>query len=329
MKKIKNAAPQRYRMYFITPGLADYTAEGIGAVLVQKPALDKMSSTFVGKPIVNLEHTDKDPEELFQSLKNGANPEEFADGVISAVGYDEASGWYWADGIVWDEETQKNMNNGYSVSCAYDVKEMDDSGGTYNNIGYSEEVLDGEYVHMAIVENPRYERAYIIKNSKGVDMKVKFLRKKNATPPPAPEKEEDEVVENAADGVVDIDGKQVSLAELIAAYQEEKEEEGPEMMNEADEVELENGEKVTVGELINAYKNKGSMENAESPIDEPAEEVVDETLQNAKPKKNENFRKVQNAAHGEAPSKREINTETVRLNRGKARYGTPVAQGGK
>lgn len=44
----------------------------------------------------------------------------------------------------------------------------DDAGGTENNIPYDIEFLDGVFTHLAIVDNPRYERANIVFNSKTV-----------------------------------------------------------------------------------------------------------------------------------------------------------------
>ena len=54
------------------------------------------------------------------------------------------------------------------MSCSYDVKLADDAGGTENNIPYDIEFLDGVFTHLAIVDNPRYERANIVFNSKTV-----------------------------------------------------------------------------------------------------------------------------------------------------------------
>ena len=54
------------------------------------------------------------------------------------------------------------------MSCSYDVKLADAAGGTENNIPYDIEFLDGVFTHLAIVDNPRYERANIVFNSKTV-----------------------------------------------------------------------------------------------------------------------------------------------------------------
>ena len=350
-KTIQNAVPKSYRAYYIEPGLADYTAEGIGLVLVQKPALDKISSTYVGKPVVNLEHTDKEPEELFELSKN-SKPEDFADGIIAATGLLKEdlttetgkvipAGWYWMDILIWDQETIENIDeNGFSVSCAYEITADDSTGGSYHNVDYDAEVLDGVGLHLAIVPNPRYEQSYIIKNSKSEEeiVKVKFFKKKtepkkvvkNNVDPPA--EVEEEVVENAEGYVETEEGEQIPISELMNMYKEkkEKEMENSSVYNMDDEVEVD-GQRMTVKELMSACGYGESVENAEPAQDDDAEEVVDETKQmNNSVKKasgKKNFQKVKNAAHtDEVFEKPKLNTISERLANGKSRYGSAVKQ---
>lgn len=341
--KVKNAAPKSYRAFYITPGLADYTAEGIGTVLVGKEALDKIASTYVGKPVVNLEHTDKEPEELFELSKN-SKPEDFADGIIAATGFDEKSGWHWMDFLVWDADTQENIDNGYSVSCAYDVTEVDEAGGTYNNVPYAEEVLDGEGLHLAIVPNPRYERSYVIQNSKSEEetLKLKLFKKtvKNQEPEKKPKEEETEEeteLDNMDGYVENSKGEKIPISELANMYMEKKKSENAgKAYNMDDELEID-GKRMTVKELMSAAGYGEEKKNAEPAQDDDAEEVVDESKQmnNQKPNlkivKNENFKKVKNAAgkEGDEIKPHNLNTQSERFARGKSRYGTPVAQGGK
>ena len=90
-------------------------------------------------------------------------------GVVSNVWFDDKDGWYWCDGVIWDEATQNLITDkGWSVSCSYCYTKCDDTGGTENNIPYDIEFLDGEFEHLAIVDNPRYEGANIVFNSKTV-----------------------------------------------------------------------------------------------------------------------------------------------------------------
>ena len=348
MNKLKNAVPKSYRAFYITPGIADYTAEGIGAVLVGKEALDKIAPTYVGKPVVNLEHTDKEPEELFELSKN-SKPEDFADGIIAATGFDDKSGWHYMDFLVWDADTQENIDNGYSVSCAYDVTEVDDAEGTYNNVPYAEEVLDGEGLHLAIVPNPRYERAYVIQNSKSEEETLKIVfRKKDKKAPvkkkkvqnadPDDKDDDEETVENAVGYVENSKGEQVPIDELANMYREKMARKNNKCYNMDDEVEID-GKKMKVSELMAAIEEdeEEEIDNAEPAQDDDAEEVVDESKQmnnstEKKTVKNDNFKKVKNAAgkdSGDNEKPANLNTQSERFARGKSRYGTPVAQGGK
>ena len=156
--------PKRYRALHITPGLVDYTdGDQRSTVLIKKPALDLMNPSFLGKPVFNFTHKVVDIKNAFDFTSE--EQEKHAVGVISEVGYDVESGYYFADMMIWDEKTQRNIDNGYGVSNAY-IPEVE-PGGTYNNVPYHQEVMGGKYDHMAIVESPRYGDVKIFENSKG------------------------------------------------------------------------------------------------------------------------------------------------------------------
>ena len=334
------AGARRYRAYYIEPGLADYSAEGIGLVLVQKPALDRMNSSFVGMPVVNFEHTDREPDELFEL--EAADVEEFADGVVAATGYDTDTGWYWADLLIWDDQTQNNLdNNGYSVSCAYDVTNAA-SGGSYHNVDYQEEVLDGEYKHMAVVPNPRYEDAWVIRNSKPGGSAVGLRKKTRRENMPKLDETENGMDEMSNRYVKNAEGERMSLNELVAQYKEMKaaNDEDEMMMNEDELIEVD-GEQISVGDMMRAVqemRNPGdhmqnedtdeeAMDNAVDPIDDPVEPIVDESRQAARKNQGKaNMRKVRNAARREAEFAIQVDTPADRISRGKQRYGSPVKQ---
>ena len=100
---------------------------------------------------------------------NDKNVDDERVGVVNSVWYDNKDGWYWCDGIIWDETAQNLITDkNWSVSCSYDVKTANDEGGSENNIKYDMEFLDGVFTHLALVNNPRYERANIVFNSKTV-----------------------------------------------------------------------------------------------------------------------------------------------------------------
>lgn len=157
--------PQTVKCRFIEPGLVDYEDLGLGTILVQRPFLDKVRNSFVGKPVIDQQHKDAKPE----------NFKEIADGVVIRVWNNPADGWDWCEFLVWDEETLRHTKDpNYFVSCAYDPTRIDRNGGKYHNIDYDGEFLDGAYTHLAIVKDPRYESARIVWNSVGGKMKNPF-----------------------------------------------------------------------------------------------------------------------------------------------------------
>ena len=87
-------------------------------------------------------------------------------GVIANAYFNQPDGWYYVDGIIWDDKAQELINKGWSVSCSYDYLAFNDEGGEENNIHYDKEFTQLNFTHLAIVDNPRYERANIVFNSK-------------------------------------------------------------------------------------------------------------------------------------------------------------------
>lgn len=259
--------PKQYRCSFIEPGVVFYQDLGICSVcgdqracgnagdacqtegetvLVKQDALAKMAQSFVGKPVIDVIHKDVSAD----TVANGE-----ADGIVTRVWLDDKSGWWMCDFLVWSPEAQKHCeSNTYSVSCAYEPTDVDEVGGEYHNIPYAEEIVNGEYTHLAIVTSPRYEGARIFVNSKGGKMSWKFWEKgarKNAAPLD-PLKE-----------LVDVDGKQVPLQNLYDSMEEEKPK-----YNDDTVLETPKGEK-TLGELKQAYRNK-LKKNAEGESIKPS-----------------------------------------------------------
>lgn len=333
-------APKRYRARFIEPGVISYEDVGQGVCLVTREFLDKIRPSFVGKPVFVM-HNDEDPIRAFNfDSKDG----EKADGIVSMVDTD-SDGWDWADMLVWDKEAQSKLDSGWGISCAYDIEKYRD-GGTYNSVPYDEEPIDGAYVHMAIVPNPRYSDSTVRANSKGGETVKKngwFFVKKNAEPTEEDKKkaaEEKAKVEAAKkngeggepdgdEGYVVIEGQQVPMSDLIEAYMQGNQ--NAEEVTPETEVQLPNGQTAKVGDMVKAYQaRKGSMaENAE--VEDPGTEadgdVVDNTKRNSQGREapNENFNIVRKNAQQVVLEKPNIRTRSDRLAEGKSRYGTAVA----
>jgi flagellar biosynthesis GTPase FlhF len=137
-----------FRSKFIEAGLVSYDKAGV--LNVTKEALDRFYQTMVGCPVI-IKHQDVTDE----------NADELRVGVVSGVSYDETSGWYVCEGVIWDKKAQSLIGEGWSVSCTYDVTESTGVAGERNNIHFDDELVNGVFVHLALVPNPRYEKATI------------------------------------------------------------------------------------------------------------------------------------------------------------------------
>lgn len=137
---------------FIEAGIAHY--KNFGDVLITKETLDKFINTMVGCPVI-ITHKDIDDK----------NADKERVGVVSEVWYNQADGWYYCSGIIWNKKAIDLVKNqGWSVSCTYDF-ESDNQPKTHNGKKIDREFTNGEFLHLALVDNPRYERANIVMNS--------------------------------------------------------------------------------------------------------------------------------------------------------------------
>ena len=144
---------RRFVSRFIEPGLAHY--EEFGDVLITKETFDKFVQTMVGCPVI-IKHKDI----------TDANVDEERVGIVSRVWYNEADGWFYCEGIIWNKDAIDLVKNqGWSVSCTYDF-DSDFVSGSYHGTKYDMEFTGGEFLHLALVDNPRYERANIVMNAK-------------------------------------------------------------------------------------------------------------------------------------------------------------------
>ena len=142
---------------FIEAGLAHY--KELGDILITKETLDKFIQTMVGCPVI-IDHEDV----------NDKNVDKLRVGVISRVWYNEMDGWYYCEGILTDSEAIDLVKNkGWSVSCSYSFV-SDETQKTYHGKPIDMEFTDGEFLHLAIVETPRYEGANIVVNKKDDDV---------------------------------------------------------------------------------------------------------------------------------------------------------------
>jgi hypothetical protein len=134
------------------PGVAEYEELGI-RVFINEKTIRKMGPTFAGRPIF-VEHVDE-VEENSNLLRSEA------DGWVVESFYNAADGKNWVKFIVVSDEGLAAIRKGFRLSNAYHPKSFTE-GGLWNGVSYEKEVTDGEFEHLAIVKNPRYEESVIM-----------------------------------------------------------------------------------------------------------------------------------------------------------------------
>ena len=142
-----------FKARFLQPGLVKYS---FGVCVLEKDTIDKFIQGFVGCPVI-INHQDVTNE----------NAKELSCGNICHIWYDDSDGWYWGDGIIDDEEAINKINEGYNVSCQYEITEYSNNttNALHNGNPYDKVILNGKPEHLAIVKTPRYENAMIAMNA--------------------------------------------------------------------------------------------------------------------------------------------------------------------
>jgi hypothetical protein len=242
-----------YGLHFY-PGTAEYSeADGSAyRVFLNENTLRKMDASFEGCPVF-LQHVDGVEEDI--DKLNGET-----DGWVVRSFYNEIDGKHWVEFVVVTEKALSAINNGWQLSNCY-VPTTSGSGGMWNGITYAKEITGGEYEHLAIVPNPRYEESVImspekfkkyneektlelkrLSNEKDKSMKLNIFKRTK--------------VENSTDFdglVVQLpkSGREVALVTLVAEADAAEEAKGKaNVANDLDTVSLKNGEKMTVGDMV-------------------------------------------------------------------------------
>ena len=153
--KLKNSISQYPKVFFarhIGEGVVSYknTDCGEDIFFIGNDTLKKMNASFTGKPVY-IQHQEVPLSQM----------KERAVGYVVESFYLPEDGKQWLKMLITDDEAFEAIQNGWKVSNAYNVKDLG-AGGVWHNIPYKREILDGEYEHLALVADPRYEEAVIM-----------------------------------------------------------------------------------------------------------------------------------------------------------------------
>lgn len=150
-KLITNAKsiPEVYFGMHFYPGVAEYAEAGKEPyrILLKEETIRKMNTTFPGRPfyVHHVDAVDLD------------NLEDELDGVVVRSFYNAPDGKTWVEFVAISDEAKQRIREGWGLSNAYFPKGNFGPGGLWNGVEYEKEILDGEFEHLALVPNPRYD----------------------------------------------------------------------------------------------------------------------------------------------------------------------------
>lgn len=153
-----STVPQFGRRYYSLHICEGLTSSNGKTLLVQDSALRRMDPSFEGKPVVfledhiNLEIYDRMVEEY---RKTGKLDSKILAGVVSKSFFNEQDGKHWVEYVVWMPAAIAACESGMKVSNGY-WSTRDGGEGTWHGFNYDVEVLDGEYTHLLLTDQPRY-----------------------------------------------------------------------------------------------------------------------------------------------------------------------------
>lgn len=315
--------PEFYYAMHMKQGLARYDDEDI---YVDTDAIKRMTPSFNGKPIY-VHHQDVNLDKL----------KEEAVGYVSEAFYNELDGCFWVKMLIVDEEGHNAINRGWAVSNAYAPTHFENAG-TNHNLPYDRKIVNGEFTHLAIVPNPRYEDAKILtpdefkkyqadkkrqldelKNSKsttkkGFVMKFWKTKKEEVSSPDVADTLE---YTNAKGETVE-----VSIEEMVNALEGKKE-------PAKEKTVLVNGKEMPVSELVKAYQKLNEKADEEEKENEEDEEKKNEDKEEEKENEDDeeementdHYSEMKNAHLFPKSEAVQIKTKLNALEQGKAKYG--------
>lgn len=268
-----------FRARILQAGLVKYS---FGVCLLEKETIDKFIYEFVGCPVI-IDHKDVTEE----------NAKEERVGVISRVWFDQIDGWFWVEGVIFDEKAISLINDGYNVSCQYEISEYANNvtDKLHNGNKYDKVILNGKPEHLAIVKNPRYENAMIAVNAleivedKGEEIIVEISK--------------EEVIKSFNNGIIQAINE-IKETDMFKNLFKKKE-------NNMDKDELKSLFMECLSELTASNsKEEEKEEKIEEKIEEKEEKVEDKAENSEDKEKEDEKEDVENKAKNEVVDKRDI-----------------------
>jgi hypothetical protein len=334
VKVINTGGKIYYGMHFY-PGVAEYAEPNQQPfrICINEDTIRSMNPSFAGKPIY-VEHVNEVPDKV-DEIK------EEADGWVIESFFNQADGKTWVKFIVVSEKGERAIANGFRLSNAY-IPRLQTKEGLWNGVSYQQEVVGGEYEHLAIVKTPRYDESVIMtpeefksyNTNKETELKrlANSTIKKETTRMKALSFFKKSKVENATDFesmsvTLPKSGKEKTLIQLVNEADESEEKKAKNEADPAQMVKLHDGTMCNVGELLEKHKalhdahealksemkpeSEGDLAPEETPVDVAGDMHNEEDADDDKDKDKEVPEKKKNSKDVEAAKKKE-NFETLK-----------------
>lgn len=153
---IQNSKGQVFYGCHFYPGVAEYQEPGKDPfrVFLNENTIREMDPSFAGRPVF-VRHIEGEVEEKVDELRKEA------DGWVIESFFNSADGKHWVKFIAVTERAMRAIKAGQRLSNCYRPTSFA-NGGTWNGMTYAKEITGGEYEHLAIVPDPRYEESVIM-----------------------------------------------------------------------------------------------------------------------------------------------------------------------
>ncbi len=228
-------APRRYFGLHFRDGIAGgYKAKSGKTinVLITEEAINKMRSTYEGKPIFTENHVKEVTDDNIQNsvgyvVKSFHNPDD---------------GHEWVEFLITKQEGDHAIKNGWKLSNSFDISDSA-GGGYFHGVEYCQTIKNGVYDHVAIVQQPRYKESIILNPAE-----FKEYNKKK--------REEKEKFQNSIQNSTQ---KTNEVFMPFGLFSRTKLEKSEEILNAC--VRLDNGSEFTISELVSKHTELMKVHN--------------------------------------------------------------------
>lgn len=276
--------PKVYFGLHMAEGVAEYAEPNRDPyrILILENTLKTMDATYAGKPVY-VQHVEEVDLETLQ---------EDADGYVMESFFNTCDGKHWVKFIAVSDKAHEAIRRGWKLSNSYVPKSFSDPGQSlWHGVQYAKEITDGEYEHLAIVDNPRYEESVIMTPEEfkqyNNDKKLELERLKNSKN----EKEKKEMapklswfkkakVENSIDLEMSVvlpkSGKEITVEKMVSLADEALAKKENSLADPHDKVKMHDGNMCNVGELVKKHKALyDELEGMKAKKDDASEEESD------------------------------------------------------